>query len=506
MPEAINGVSQVNGMNEQLKSSYAISKQGAASAYQPASATAPSAETAGVGRPSGMEAPAFSAELSALPDRNGDPQEQVQSIRQKLYQGIELSTEEMDFIEEHDENLYNKAQEAEDVRRELRSSLEKAGDGGEAQAIVQQAAKAVAQGMSSAGAITTAQETSAASRKPAGGDNEDTQKIAAVGSMSAANPAPETQTASNQAAAAEGSVNGTAQQGSAQEIIAMNAAKGQSGANVAPNAGMAESQTSGPVLNVTAPQQASPNAIDHESGVLSANNAARNAVAANSTGSSALSELDAAYSVSNPTIVNQATASGASGTSLTAGSAAVTNVAAAAGAAAAKPGIAENSVAEVSAVPTIAERISTGEIGTGAQQADAAATPAQQEEVQRRAAAVRPIAGTGKTVQKNENKAAEAQQAMREQREAAEQKKAAKAEAQKRSEARIQRFMKQQETQQNAEPSKAVVNSRAVRRTWEQYTSNQQAAAKGDAAGAVTAANNSAYEKIRSYNKMNDAN
>ena len=170
MPEAINGVSQVNGMNEQLKSSYAISKQGAASAYQPVSAAAPTAEAAGVGRPSGMEAPAFSAELSAVPDRNGDPQEQVQSIRQKLYQGIELSTEEMDFIEEHDENLYNKAQEAEDVRRELRSSLEKAGDGGEAQAIVQQAAKAVAQGMSSAGAITTAQETSAASRKSADGE------------------------------------------------------------------------------------------------------------------------------------------------------------------------------------------------------------------------------------------------------------------------------------------------------------------------------------------------
>ena len=506
MPEAINGASQVNGMNEQLKGSYAISRQGAASAYQPASATAPATEAAGVGRQSSIDAPAFSAELSAVPDRNGDPQEQVQSIRQKLYQGVELSTEEMDFIEEHDEDLYNKAQEAEDVRRELRSSLEKAGNGGEAQAIAQQAAKAVAQGMSSAGAITTAQETSAANRRSAGGNDDAVEQTAATGSMSAANPAPETQTASNQAAAAEGSVNGTAQQGSAQEIIAMNAAQGQASANVSPNAGMAESQSGGPVLNVTAPQQASPNAIDHESGVLSANNAARNAVAANSTGSSSLSQLDAASSVTNPTIVNQSTVSGTTGSAPTAGSAAVTNVAAAAGAAAAQPTLGENNVAEVSAVPTIAERLSTGEIGTGAQQADAAATPAQQEEVERRAAAVRPIAGTGKTVQKQDNKAAQAQQAMREQREAAAQQKAAKAEAQKRSEARIERFMKQQESQQNAEPSRAVVNSRAVRRTWEQYTNNQQAAAKGDAAGAVTAANNTAYAKIRSYNKMNDTN
>lgn len=498
MPEAINGAGQVKGMNEQLKGSYGISRQGAASAYQPAAGAAEAV------RPSGMEAPAFKAELSAVPDRSGDPQKEVQSIRQKLYQGVELSTEEMDFIEEHDENLYNKAQEAEDVRRELRSSLEKAGNGGEAQAIAQQAAKAVAQGMSSAGAVTAARENSAANIQAAGEKKDAAAEMAATGSLSAANPAPQTKTASNQAAASTGSVNGTAQQGSAQEIIAMNAAQGQTGANVAPNSGLTAMQSAnGPVLNVTAPQQSGPNAIDHESGVLSANSTAMEAVATNSTNYSSVEQLETASSVTNANAANQNAA--VTGTSVpSAGSAAVTDVAAAAEAAASEPGIAENHVAEVSAVPTVAERISTGELKSAAQQSAGSTAPAQQEE-ERRAAAVRPMAGTGKTVQKTENKAAEAQQAMRQQREAAAQEKEAKAEAQQRSEARIQRFMKQQEAQQDAEPSKAVVNSRAVRRTWEQYTRNQQAAAQGDAAGAVTAANNSAYEKIRSYNKLTDA-
>lgn len=498
MPEAINGAGQVKGMNEQLKGSYGISRQGAASAYQPAAGAAEAV------RLSGMEAPAFKAELSAVPDRSGDPQKEVQSIRQKLYQGVELSTEEMDFIEEHDENLYNKAQEAEDVRRELRSSLEKAGNGGEAQAIAQQAAKAVAQGMSSAGAVTAARENSVANIQAAGEKKDAAAEMAATGSLSAANPAPQTKTASNQAAASTGSVNGTAQQGSAQEIIAMNAARGQTGANVAPNSGLTAMQSAnGPVLNVTAPQQAGPNAIDHESGVLSANSTAMEAVAANSTNYSSVEQLETASSVTNANAANQ-NAAVASTSVPSAGSAAVTDVAAAAEAAASDPGIAENHVAEVSAVPTVAERISTGELKSAAQQSAGSTAPAQQEE-ERRAAAVRPMAGTGKTVQKTENKAAEAQQAMRQQREAAAQEKEAKAEAQQRSEARIQRFMKQQEAQQDAEPSKAVVNSRAVRRTWEQYTRNQQAAAQGDAAGAVTAANNSAYEKIRSYNKLTDA-
>lgn len=499
MPEAINGAGQVKGMNEQLKGSYGISRQGAASAYQPAAGAAEAV------RLSGMEAPAFKAELSAVPDRSGDPQKEVQSIRQKLYQGVELSTEEMDFIEEHDENLYNKAQEAEDVRRELRSSLEKAGNGGEAQAIAQQAAKAVAQGMSSAGAVTAARENSVANIQAAGEKKDAAAELAATGSLSAANPAPQTKTASNQAAASTGSVNGTAQQGSAQEIIAMNAARGQTGANVAPNSGLTAMQSAnGPVLNVTAPQQAGPNAIDHESGVLSANSTAMEAVATNSTNYSSVEQLETASSVTNSNAANQTYAAVASTSVPSAGSAAVTDVAAAAEAAASDPGIAENHVAEVSAVPTVAERISTGELKSAAQQSAGSTAPAQQEE-ERRTAAVRPMAGTGKTVQKTENKAAEAQQAMRQQREAAAQEKEAKAEAQQRSEARIQRFMKQQEAQQDAEPSKAVVNSRAVRRTWEQYTRNQQATAQGDAAGAVTAANNSAYEKIRSYNKLTDA-
>lgn len=499
MQEAINGASQVKGMNEQLKGSYAISRQGAASAYQPAAGAVEAV------RSSGMEAPAFKAELSAVPDRSGDPQKEVQSIRQKLYQGVELSTEEMDFIEEHDENLYNKAQEAEDVRRELRSSLEKAGNGGEAQAIAQQAAKAVAQGMSSAGAVTTARENSAASIQAAGENRDAAEEMAATGSLSAANPAPETKTSSNQAAASTGSVNGTAQQGSAQEIIAMNAAKGQTGANVAPNSGLTVMQSAdGPVLNVTAPQQAGPNAIDHKSGVLSANSTAMEAVATNSTNYSSVEQLETASSVTNANSANQTYAAVASTSVPSAGSAAVTDVAAAAEAAAAEPDIAENNVAQVSAAPTVAERISTGEMKPAAQQSIGTATPAQQEE-QRRAEAVRPMAGTGATVQETENKAAKAQQAMRQQREAAADEKEARAEAQQRSEERIKRFMKQQESQQNAEPSREVVNSRAVRRTWEQYTRNQQAAAQGDAVGAVTAANNTAYEKIRSYNKLTDA-
>lgn len=497
MQEAINGAGQVKGMNEQLKGSYAISRQGAASAYQPAAGAAEAV------RPSGMEAPAFKAELSAVPDRSGDPQKEVQSIRQKLYQGVELSTEEMDFIEEHDENLYNKAQEAEDVRRELRSSLEKAGNGGEAQAIAQQAAKAVAQGMSSAGAVTTARENTAASIQAAGGKKDPAAELAATGSLSAANPAPETKTSSNQAAASTGSVNGNAQQGSAQEIIAMNAARGQKTANVNPNSGLEPIQTTGPVLNVTAPRQSGPNAIDHQSGILSANSTAMEAVATNSTDYSSIEQLETASSAINSNAVNQAYTTVSITSAPSADSAAVTDVAAAAEAAAAEPDIAENNVAQVSAAPTVAERISTGEMKPAAQQSIGTATPAQQEE-QRRAEAVRPMAGTGATVQETENKAAKAQQAMRQQREAAADEKEARTEAQQRSEERIKRFMKQQESQQNAEPSREVVNSRAVRRTWEQYTRNQQAAAQGDAVGAVTAANNTAYEKIRSYNKLTD--
>lgn len=500
MQEAINGASQIKGMNEQLKGNYAISRQGTASAYQPA---APAAGAGEATRPSGMEAPAFKAELSAVPDQNGDPQKEVQSIRQKLYKGVELSTEEMDFIEEHDENLYNKAQEAEDVRRELRSRLEKAGNGGEAKAIAQQAARAVAQGMSSAGAVTTARENTAASIQAAGGKKDPAEEMAATGSLSAANPAPQTQTASNQAAASQGSVNGTAQQGSAQEIIAMNAARGQKTANVDPNSGLEPTQNAGPVLNVTAPQQANVNAIKHQSGVLSANNTAMESVATNSTNYSSIEQLETASSAINSNAVNQAYTTVSITSAPSADSAAVTDVAAAAAEAAADPGIAENNVAQVSAAPTVAERISTGELRSAAQQTTDAATPAQQE-AERRAAAVRPLAGTGATVQETENKAAKAQQAMREQREAAAEEKQAKASAQQRSEERIKRFMKQQESQQNEEPSKAVVNSRAVRRTWEQYTRNQQAEAQGNAAGAVTAANNNAYDKIRSYSKLND--